>query len=368
MYCLNRSMLGLVAVLLLNSSFLYAVENATTSGEDVSIRIDADTPQGELYNFWNVSPETVQAPFKDKALYEKLHIRLPYAKYINCVRFLGGKDLEKDDYFRGIDAEGEAICDFSEGIVLLSGIRACGFTPWIVLDNVPAAMSENPEKNKYGNTAPPTDFKLWASYVRQLVEVLVEAFGVEEVGQWRFRVGTEPDLKPGHWNGTKEQYFEHYDHTVHAVLSVLPDADIGPGNILDPVKFHKRWGLEIIDHCATGTNYVTGETGTPMNFFASSYYTAPGVSNARFDKVIKKIRTRLAQYPQFADIPVEIHEFGILNKLQVGDGTEFGGSWMAHMANKAYTLQVPRIYQWHWNTTKAGLPIPVTHVMGMLNV
>ncbi len=34
------------------------------------------------------------------------------------------------------------------GLAMLSGIRQCGFTPWIVLDNVPAEMSENPTQNR----------------------------------------------------------------------------------------------------------------------------------------------------------------------------------------------------------------------------
>jgi xylan 1,4-beta-xylosidase len=344
---------------------------AFASGEVITITVDADEKLGNLYSFWNVFPETVQAPFKDETRYEELRKRYPYAKYINCVRYLGGINMEKDDYFRGIDAEGGAICDFTEAIALLAGIRKCGYTPWIVLDNVPAAMSDDPVKNKYGNTLPPVDFKVWSSYVRQLVQTLVEEFGRAEVRQWRFRVGTEPDLKPGHWNGTKEEYFEHYDHTVKAVLDVLPDAEIAPGNIIDPIKKRKwkSWGLDIIDHCATGTNYATGGIGTPMKFFASSYYTAVGNPDERFAQVIAAMRARLAKYPQFADIPVEIQEFGVLTengKLLAGDGTEFGGSWTAHMARKIYTLGVPRAYQWHWNTTKGGLPIPVTHVLGML--
>jgi xylan 1,4-beta-xylosidase len=336
------------------------------------ITIQADEELGELYNFWRVFPVTIQAPFKDSEKHAELRRLYPFAKVINCVRFLGGIDLEKDDYFRGVATDGQAICDFTEAIELLSGIRKCGLTPWIVLDNVPAAMSEKPVKNKYGNTEPPADFQVWTSYVRQLVQSLVDHFGRDEVNEWRFRVGTEPDLAPGHWSGTKEQYFEHYDHTVAAVLSVLPDADIGPGNILDPVKNKPRgaWGLEIIDHCATGRNHATGETGTPMKFFASSYYTAVGVSDERFETVIQTIRDKLAQYPQFARVPVEIHEFGILSeggKLLAGDGTEFGGSWAAHMARKIYAQRIPNVYQWHWNTTKAGgIPIPVTHVLQML--
>ena len=296
---------------------------------------------------------------------------IPLPKYINCVRFLGGQHLTKDDYFRGVDESGLAICDFTEAIELLEAIMKCGFTPWIVLDNVPAAMSAKSTRNKYGNTEPPADEKVWSSYVRQLVQTLVDHFGRNKVNTWRFRVGTEPDLSPGHWSGTKEEYLEHYDHTVAAVLSVLPQADIGPGNILDPVKNKKRgWGLEIIDHCATGINHATGKVGTPMRFFASSYYTAVGVSDERFETVVETIRARLAKYPQFADVPVEVQEFGILTeggKLLAGDGTEFGGSWAAHMARKIYDQHVGRVYQWHWNTTKAGgIAIPVTHVFRTL--
>ena len=86
----------------------------------------------------------------------------------------------------------EAICDFSEGIDMLSGIRRCGFTPWIVLDNVPAAMCDHPTKNRHGNTEPPKDSRMWRSYVRQLIEALIHEFGRDEVSNWRFRVGPSP--------------------------------------------------------------------------------------------------------------------------------------------------------------------------------
>ena len=375
MAILNRcglAALCLAVVLGLHSPTAIADEVAQGGDSEVALFVDTDSTAGELYNFWDVYPVTVQAPFKDDEKHGQLQRTCRFAKYINCVRFLGGINLEKDDYFRSVGSRGEAICDFSEAIDLLSGIRRCGFTPWIVLDNVPAAMCNNPTRNRYGNTEPPANYNLWSSYVRQLVGALVDEFGSEEVSRWRFRVGTEPDLKPGHWSGTKEQYFAHYDHTVAAVLSVIPQADIGPGNIIDPAKKRKwrSWGMEIIEHCATGRNHATGEIGTPMKFFSSSYYTDVGTSDERFDKLIDMIRQRLAQYPQFAHIPVEIQEFGILSeggKWIVGDGTEWGGSWMGHFANKIYENRVPRVFQWEWNTTKAGgIPIPVTHVTGML--
>jgi xylan 1,4-beta-xylosidase len=107
-----------------------------------------------------------------------------------------------------------------------------------------------------------------------------------------------------------------------------------------------------------------------MHFFSTSYYTSVGKSDERFGGVINLVRRRLKRHPQFADVPVEIQEFGILSengKWIVGDGTEFGGSWMAHFADKINTLGVPRVYQWEWNSNKGGgIDTPVSHVMDRL--
>jgi len=78
-------------------------------GDRVDIVVDVNSKLGELYNFWNVFPVTVQTPFLDETQHAKLRRTYRYAEYINCARLLGGIDLEKDDYFRGVDAQGRAI-------------------------------------------------------------------------------------------------------------------------------------------------------------------------------------------------------------------------------------------------------------------
>lgn len=56
-----------------------------------------------------------------------------------------------------------------------------------------------------------------------------------------------------------------------------------------------------------------------------------------------------------------------MSKRIIGDGTQFGGSWFAHMADKTHQNLIRRVYQWDWNTNKGGdLPNPITHVMDML--
>ena len=352
-------------------STLNGKETAGANSSGTRIVVNLDTKVGEMYNFWNVYPVTDQSPFLDERQFDQLKQTYRYAQYINCVRLFGGIKPNKDDCFRGVDKQGQAICDFSGALAMLSGIRKCGFTPWIVLDNVPAKMSEKPTKNLYGNTEPPGNFDLWSSYVRQFIQALVSKFGRDEVAKWRFRVGTEPDLNPGHWTGTKQQYLEHYDHTVAAVRSVLPAPDIGPGNVVAPTRKQKQksWAPSIINHCANETNLASGEKGTPIHFIGSSYYTTVGKADQQFDGVIKFLRDELRKYPRFANVPVEIQEFGILREggeQIIGDGTEFGGSWLAHMADKIYRNRVGRVFQWGWNTNVGGdLPTPLTHVMDM---
>jgi hypothetical protein len=190
--------------------------------------------------------------------------------------------------------------------------------------------------------------------------------------KWRFRVGTEPDLNPGDCTGTKEQWLKHYDYTVAAVRGVLPGAEIGPGNVVAPLKARRKesWAPAIINHCASGTNHVSVQTGSPLDFFGSSYYTTVGRTDKNFDDVFRFLRNKLDSHPEFSSIPIQIQEFGILSeggKRIIGDGTEFGGSWFAHMVDKTYQNHIRRVYQWDWNTNKGGdLPTPITHVMDML--
>jgi len=261
---------------------------------------------------------------------------------------------------------------------LIEQLRACldqHYTPWIVLDNVPYPMSDPPTEASYGNTAPPASEEVWHRYVTEAIEAVVAEFGKETVRQWWFRVGTEPDLCPGHWAGTKEQWFAHYDYTVDAVTRILPDVRIGPGNILNPVggeygtQHDNLWGLDVIDHCATGRNACTGQTGTRLDWFSCSWYGRIGVPVSMFDKAVELMRSRLDRYEQFTNAPIIIGEFTVLHdetgtRLFSGDTTEWSASFYAAIADRVYTHAVEKVYEWHHATD--GVLHPKGHVITML--
>ncbi len=341
-----------------------------------TIDVYADRPIGECYNFWSISNFTSQHMFADPEQRNSIRRGRPFTRYVNCVRLIGGRTDGRNQYFKGVGPDGKIRCDFTGLIAQLRGMLAWGYTPRIVLDNVPTAMSQPAEMHTYGNTYPPKDFEVWHQYVEAVVRAMVDEFGLDVVSKWRFRVGTEPDLYPGHWAGSKEEYLKHYDYTVDAVTRVIPEADIGPGNILNPgmedattASGRPRWGLEIVDHAATGRNYCTGGTGTRLCFLSCSWYGRVGRSMDSFEVAVRRMRERLDRYPQFRDVPVEVAEFAILQdeygrRLMGGDVTEWGASWYAAIAERVYALNVAQVHE--WSQTSAGIRHPRAHVIGML--
>ncbi|TWU33187.1 GH39 family glycosyl hydrolase [Novipirellula artificiosorum] len=329
------------------------VKEETIVSEKHVMTVEADNLVGDVYNLWNVRVINSISLWKDPVFLEKIPKISKHIKYINSIRCLGGKTGGSDEWFQEVDNQGEIICDFSGFIDYVKAQKAAGYIPWIVLDNVPQKMSSQPF-NKYGNTSPPDDFDLWFRYVQKFLTALVDEFGLEEVSSWRYRVGTEPDLFPGHWSGTKEEYFKHYDYTVAALESIIKDPWIGPGNMLmwnGSQKGQKggRWGFDILKHCAEGTNYYTGKIGTKIDYYSQSVY-AMSPHPFLYEENMQKVRAELAKYPSIKDIDCEIHEYGELNEcLSRGEAvsnTEFFAGLYAHTVDVAYRYNVRRIYNW----------------------
>jgi len=341
-----------------------------------TVTVRADRTVGPCYRFWTVANCNGPHRFLQKGYAENLKKGQPFITQINAVYLLGGRYSDQNVWYRGLLPDGRLDVDFSGLIAQLQAMLDGGFTPWIVLDNTPYAMSHPPQENTYGNTAPPDDERLWARYVDAALRAMIDAFGRERVSQWWFRVGTEPDLLPGHWTGTREQYFAHYDHTVAAVTNLFPAARVGPGNILNPregqfgTKTRGMWGLDIIDHAACGTNAVTGGTGARMDWFSCSWYARVGRPLSDFDEAVNLMRERLARYPQFRDTPLVIGEFTVLHdesgrRLWAGDTTEWAASFYAGMADRVYRNNIRQVYE--WAQTTGGIFHPRTQVIAMLD-
>ncbi|WP_298551334.1 hypothetical protein [uncultured Algibacter sp.] len=327
---------------------------------DKVVMINTGAVIGEMYNFWSTRPMINQTRFSASGFRTDIQKIKPYVKSYNLVRVLGGRTDNKNDFYKGVDGSGNIITDFSDLLNDMRNFMLTGFKPRIVLDNVPWEMNAVKEVNTYGNTNPPDDYDIWRQYINAFLQTLIGEFGINEVKTWRFRVATEPNFTPQHWNGTKEEFFKHYDITVDEVLKVIPDAIIGPGNNL--TEGVATFSTEIIDHCATGTNYATGEIGTKMDFFCISYYEKMDQNTIKLPETVESYRAKLNSYSQFRDIPFDIQEFGILRDengergISLTDGTEFGASWYARIADLAYDYKITEIYDWGQEIENSDLP------------
>lgn len=334
--------------------------NNFTVDPDKIVNIDTNSSVGEFYNFWSTRPMINQNRFNVSNFRNSLQPVKSYTKTYNLVRTMGGRTDNQNDYYKGVDASGKIITDFSGLIMAMRNFRSTGFKPRIVLSKVPWAMVENKVVNRFGNTSPPDNYDHWRQYVNAFLTALINEFGFSEVKTWRFRVSTEPNFTPSHWNGTAEEYFKHYDITVDEVLKVIPDATVGPGNML--TENEATFTTELIDHCATGTNYVTGAIGTKMDFFSISYYEKIDQNTVALPRKIEPYRNSLNSYSQFNNIPLDIQEFGILRDenavrgLSLTDATELGASWYATVADMVFDYKIAEVYDWGQEIENSGLP------------
>ncbi|RCS26679.1 hypothetical protein DUT90_13120 [Polaribacter sp. WD7] len=324
------------------------------------VSINTGSGEGLFYNFWSTRPMVNQTRFNSVNFRNSLDPIRPYVKSYSMVRMMGGRNDNRNNFYKGVDESGNIIVDFRGLITSLKNFMLTGFKPRIVLDNVPWEMSLPRVEDAFGNSKPPNDYGIWRQYVNAYMTALVDEFGLDEVRTWRFRIATEPNFTPNHWRGTRDQFFRHYDITVDEVLKVVPDALVGPGNLL--TENAATFTTEIIDHCANGINFATGERGTKMDFFSLSYYEKLDKRELRFEEVVKPYRDKLNSFSQFSNIPFDIQEFGILRGdngvrgVSLSDGTELGASWYATIADLAYKYDITEIYDWGQELENSDLP------------
>ncbi|MBC3758691.1 hypothetical protein H7U19_09775 [Hyunsoonleella sp. SJ7] len=335
------------------------------------VTINTGAVVAPFHNFWSTRPMINQTRFSASGFRNSIIPIKDYVKSYNLVRTMGGRTDNRNMFYQGVDASGNIITDFSDLLTNMRDFMSTGFKPRIVLSKVPWEMVENKVVNTYGNTSPPDNYDHWRQYVNAFLTALVNEFGINEVKTWRFRVSTEPNYTPNHWNGTMEDYFKHYDITVDEVLKVIPDAIIGPGNMLTESSAAK-FTTELIDHCATGTNYATGEMGTKMDFFSISYYERVSRNTVSLPDKIRQYRDKLNSIPKFSDIPLDIQEFGVLRGdnnvrgLSLSDATELGASWYATVADMVNEYRISEVYDWGMEIEDSDLPQARKNVMRML--
>ncbi len=189
------------------------------------------------------------------------------------------------------DANGNPVYNWRIADSIFDTYIERGMKPIAEIGFMPKALSVKPEPYEHNWTPaveynkiytgwayPPKDYQKWGELVYQWVKHCVERYGKKEVESWWWEVWNEPDI--AYWQGTREEYFKLYDFAADAVKRACSGARIGGPTTTSPMKNNANSFLsDFFKHCAEGTNYATGKTGSPLDYISFHAKGNPTFSN-----------------------------------------------------------------------------------------
>ena len=175
--------------------------------------------------------------------------------------------------------DGKPVYDWTVVDRIIDTYLARGIRPYLQIGFMPEALSTAPPGIPYqhlwrpgfdykliatGWSYPPGSYEKWGELVYQWTLHNVERYGRDEVLKWYFEVWNEPNSN-FYWQGSPEDFYKLHDVAIAGVRRALPNARVGGPDVAGAGGAFMDGFLK---HVASGTNYVTGEVGTPTDFLA----------------------------------------------------------------------------------------------------
>jgi len=228
------------------SGNLLAQTNSSTNNsiQERTIKTDFNKIKG---NFNPMFKECIGAGRANEGLRADWQQQLAVAKKECDFKYIRMHGLLTDDM--GVykeDRKGNPEYNFQYIDVLYDYILSIGMKPFVELGFMPSALASGNRTIFWwrGNVTPPKDYDKWEGLIRNLVKHFTDRYGVDEVKTWYFEVWNEPNLSPGFWSGTQEEYFKLYKYSSQAIKSVNKDYRVG-----GPATAGAAWVPETIDFC-----------------------------------------------------------------------------------------------------------------------
>lgn len=139
-------------------------------------------------------------------------------------------------------------------------LLSIGMKPFIELGFMPEALASGTTTcfHYKANVTPPADYAEWEKLIYTLTQHLVDRYGLEEVRTWFFEVWNEPNLRY-FWDGTQEEYFELYEHSVRAIKNVDSRLRVG-----GPATSINAWIPDMLEFCR--------KNNVPIDFLSTHHY------------------------------------------------------------------------------------------------
>lgn len=216
------------------------------------------------------------------------------------------------------DENGNPVYDFSRMNRIYQTYLEHGMKPIVELDYLPDELSSKkmgggPEERMFDNRSYPTDWDKWSNLLKAFMKNLEDTFGLEEIRTWYFEVWNEPDGWPVEdW----PMFHRLYDVFVDAVLSIDEQLKVG-----GPGTYSLDFLHNFLEHVSNGTNYVTGQKGTRIDFVSHHIYGMSGSwlpeyplimpTVQRFNQELAWLNRLLHKYPKLNGIELHINEWGV---------------------------------------------------------
>ena len=293
---------------------------ADTNSFPVTIRVDASRPGGAWRPIWRFfgADEPNYAYLKDgRKLLGELGSLAPGQVYFRAHNLLTSGDgtpalkWGSTGVYRE-NAQGQPVYDWTILDRIFDTYAENRVRPYVEIGFMPRELSTQPEPYQHhwrpgvsygqvftGWAYPPKDYARWGELVYQWTRHCVERYGREEVEHWYWEVWNEANI--GYWRGTPEEFFKLHDYAVAGVRRALPTARVGgPDTAGDGGKFMR----DFIAHCLHGTNYATGQVGTPLDFVSFHAKGAPQFAQGRVQMgLAQQLRTIDTAFGLFAQVP-----------------------------------------------------------------
>jgi xylan 1,4-beta-xylosidase len=307
-----------------------AISNAADSFP-VTIRVDAEKTQGELKPIWRFfgADEPNYASMKNgRKLLAELGALRPTNVFFRAHNLLTSGDGTPAFKWGSTgayseDASGHPIYDWTILDEIFDTYLQSGIRPYAQIGFMPKALSVKPDPYQHhwtpraayneiytGWAYPPKDYSKWAELVFQWAKHCVDKYGRAEVESWSWEVWNEPNI--GYWRGTPAEFHKLHDYAIAAVRRALPNARVGGPDVAGSGGKFMR---DFLEHCLRGTNYATGQIGTPLDFVSFHAKGAPVTTNGHVRMgIAAQLRTIedgfriITSYPELKAKPIVIGE------------------------------------------------------------
>lgn len=256
---MNRFSLFLLVFLIAGTVSAQKKANKAPELAERVVSVDFNNAKGPMNTMFK---ECVGAGRANEGLRADWQQQLAFVKKACDFKYIRMHGLLTDDMaVYAEDRKGNPVYNFQYIDVLYDYLESIGMKPFVELGFMPSALASGKQTIFWwrGNVTPPKDYNKWADLIKHLVLHFTERYGADEVKTWYFEVWNEPNLSPGFWTGTQDEYFKLYEYSAKAVKSVNPEYRVG-----GPGTAGAAWEGDLIAFCE--------KNNVPIDFISTHSY------------------------------------------------------------------------------------------------